>query len=168
MTQQRQTSISQADRSSIDTCDDSHDKHVIVAGYGPVGRVTVDALEAAGLVVTIIETNPATVQRVSGQGKRIVLGDVTSREALIDAGIDTAVALILAIPNEDVAVAACQVARELHPDIFISARTNFLSKGMLATRAGADHVVVEEVVTAQAMQEGVMKRLLHSRESASS
>jgi len=56
-------------------------------------------------------------------------------------------------------VEACRVARELNPDIFIAARTNFVSKGMLCTQAGADCVIIEEIVTAKAMQRAITERL---------
>ena len=55
---------------------------------------------------------------------------------------------------------ACRVARELSPNIYIAARTNFVSKGLLATQAGADHVVIEEVITAQAMKEAIIEHLI--------
>ncbi len=139
---------------------DADCKHVIIAGYGPVGRVVADELIAAHVRVTVVETNPMTIETVKQQGRAAVYGDVRDPEALKAAGVDSADALILAVPDEDVAVKACQVARQLNPDIFIAARTNFLSKGLLATAAGADHVVIEEVVTADAMQRAVFERLL--------
>ena len=92
--------------------------------------------------------------------RAVVYGDVRDRETLKKAGIERADALILAVPDEDVALAACRVAREFRPELFIAARTNFLSKGMLCQQAGADYVVVEEVVTAMAMRDAVMRRLV--------
>ncbi len=65
-----------------------------------------------------------------------------------------------AIPDEHQAIEACRIARQLNPHIYIAVRTNFVSQGMLATQAGANHVVVEEVVTADAMQCAVVQQLL--------
>lgn len=135
-------------------------RHAIVAGYGPVGRMTAEKLEAAGLRVTIVELNLQTFERQLSLDRRVVYGDVADPEVLRTAGIDSADALILAIPDERQAVRACGVARGLNAHLFIAARTNFLSQGLLATEAGADHVVVEEVVTAEAMQQAVVHRLL--------
>ncbi len=134
--------------------------HVIVAGYGPVGRMVTEQLENAGLKVTIVELNLDTIEKRLDRDKQVVYGDIIDPEVLQKAGIEHADALILAIPNEDKALQACRVVREFNPDIFIAARTNYLSKGMLCTAAGADYVVVEEVVTAQAMQEAVVHSLL--------
>jgi len=137
----------------------NHERHVIVAGFGPVGRVTTEKLVAAGSRVTIIELNQRTVESQSKLGVRIVYGDATDETVLREAGIETADALVLAMPNEDITIKACEVARRLSPQLFIAARTNFLSKGMLAQQIGATHVVVEEVVTAEAMQDVVMRHL---------
>lgn len=130
---------------------------VIVAGYGPVGRTVVEELENQSMAVTIIDLNPATIQTQSNLGKTIVHGDITDPAVLKEAGILDADAIILTVPDEESVIRACAVARELAPDIFISARTNHVSKAMLATQAGADQVTVEEIITARAMQEGVIQ-----------
>ncbi len=129
---------------------------VIVAGYGPVGRVVCDMLENAGFEIHVIDINKRTTEKEHPHKRKFILGDIRDPTVLIKAGIRQATALILGIPDEDQAVVACRVARELSPDIYIAARTNFVSKGLLATQAGADHVVIEEVVTAQAMKEAIM------------
>ena len=135
-------------------------RRVIVAGYGPVGRVVVQQLEAAGVEPTIIEMNEQTIHRQHALHKHVVHGDVCDPAVLRAAGIDRADALILAIPDEHQAVKACGIARGLNPKIFIAARTNFVSQGLLASEAGADHVVVEEIATAEAMERAVERHVL--------
>lgn len=135
-------------------------RRVIVAGFGPVGRCVTEKLERAGFDVTIIELNAKTVATQGKLGRKIILGDATQQAVLHEAGIEGADALVLAVPGEEEALVACSVARQLNPDVFIAARTNFLSKGMLAAQAGADHVTVEEVVTADAMGDAVAAKLL--------
>lgn len=136
-------------------------QRVIIAGYGPVGRAVAELLVDTGVHVTIIELNLVTIEKQLKLKRNVVYGDCADLRTLECAGIRDAAALILAIPDEDKALAACAVARQANPDIFIAARTNFLSKGMLATRAGADEVIVEELVTAEAMKQAVLKRLLN-------
>ena len=84
---------------------------------------------------------------------------LSNPKVLTEAGVSLADALILTIPDEEAAVRACAVARKLAPRIFIAARTNHVSQGMVASQAGADEVIVEEVVTADAMQRAVMRKL---------
>lgn len=147
---------------------ESGKNRVIVAGFGPVGRVLVDRLEQCGTEVTLIELNPDTVFKQQGLGRNAIQGDVTEPAVLTKAGIATADALLLTIPDEDAALRACRLARELAPSIYIAARTNFVSRGLLASSNGADHVVVEELVTAQAMTDAVIGRFDPSLRSASS
>jgi len=136
-------------------------EYAVVAGYGPVGRTVCQSLERRGVNVTVVEMNPATVERQAEQGRTFVFGDATDQDILLAAGVKHAQVLVLAIPDEDQAWVACRVARSLNPSVFILARANFLSKGMLCTRAGADQVIVEELVTAQAMHDAVMRQLGH-------
>lgn len=124
-----------------------------------------DELVSAGADVTIIELNTQTIQRQQGLGRHIIHGDVVDPEVLRQADIMHADALVLTIPDEDEALKACREARKLSPHLFIAARTNFVSKGILASQAGANAVVVEELVTAAAMQQAVMQGLNHHGQS---
>ena len=137
-------------------------RRVIVAGYGPVGRVVADGLVKAGLKLTVVEMNPRTCDRNDCADRPFIRGDVRDSAVLEQAGIATADALVLAIPDQQVVVEAVAAARRLSPRIFIAARTNHVSFGMQARAAGADHVVVEEIVTAEAMDRAVVQRLIGS------
>lgn len=137
----------------------------IVAGFGPVGRAVADALARRGLAVTIIEINPQTVQRQFGLGRSVVYGDARNPEVLDQAGIHHAAVVVLTVPDEDAVLAACRTARALNPAVFIAARANTVSKGMMARELGADDVVIEELVTAEAMAGQVIDGLTR-REAA--
>lgn len=132
-------------------------RQAIVAGFGPVGRLVAEGLADAGFDITILETNPDTVERQQRLGHRIIHGDACLEEDLIKAGLLSADTLVLTMPNEDDALRACLTAHRLRPEVFISARTNFVSKGMLAMQNGANHVVVEELVTAEAMRKAIVE-----------
>ncbi|MEM1447135.1 MAG: NAD(P)-binding protein [Planctomycetota bacterium] len=127
----------------------------IVVGFGPVGRLVAEGLADAGFAVTVLETNPKTVEQQRKLGRNILLGNACVADDLIAAGIETAETLVLTMPREEDALTACRVAHGIRPEVFVSARTNFVSKGMLAMQNGADHVVVEEIVTAEAMRAAV-------------
>ncbi len=134
-------------------------RQAIIAGFGPVGRFVAEGLERNGFEVTVVDLNPRTIETLHQQGKRGVHGDITESAVLVSAGILEAETFILTIPHEDHALRACEVAHGLNPGCWIVARTNFLSRGLLARGLGADHVVVEEVVTAEAMQKAVLGHL---------
>lgn len=134
-------------------------RRVIIAGFGPVGRHLADQLRDLGMLVRIIDLNPRTVDRQSALGRDAVLGDVTSRDVLLSAGIEHADALILTIPDQAAMVRACALARSLNPRAFIAARATYLGPALEARRAGADDVTVEEIATAQAMARQVVDAL---------
>ena len=134
-------------------------RRVIVAGYGPVGRTVVDQLEADGFEVKVVELNLITIERQLGLDRDVIYGDVADPKILAAAGLAAAEALILTIPDEAASLKACQAARRLAPQIYIAVRTNHVSGGLLATQAGADEVIVEEVITAQSMTAAVCRCL---------
>jgi CPA2 family monovalent cation:H+ antiporter-2 len=134
-------------------------KHVIIAGFGPVGRALADRFTIQGVSFTVVELNVTTVKRQAVLGRKVVYGDVTNREVLEQAGLHHADAIILTIPDDEATLRACHAIRELAPHVFIAARTNFLSGKFTAMALGADVVTVEEVATAQAMEREVLESL---------
>ncbi|MCC7406757.1 MAG: NAD-binding protein, partial [Phycisphaeraceae bacterium] len=71
-----------------------------------------------------------------------------------------AAALVITVPDQDAAIRASAIARGLNPSLFIAARTSIVSSGLLARQAGADHVTIDELATAESMQHAVLDRLL--------
>ena len=133
--------------------------HVIIAGFGVVGRSIADRLEVADRAFCIVDLNPATVETQRRLGRNAVYGDISNPEVLEGVGIEHAAAVVLTIPDDEATLRACRVIRTLSPHIFIAARTSFLSKAMAAQQLGADHVTVEEVATAETMARHVMDKL---------
>lgn len=131
----------------------------IVAGFGPVGRAVVDNLERRGVVVAVIELNPKTIERQHRLGRAMIYGDASNTEVLERAGLSRAAAVVLTMPDEEAVIRACTVVRQHRPDVFIAARLNVLSRGLQAMTFGADHVVVEEMATAEAMAAQVLLKL---------
>lgn len=136
-------------------------KHVIIAGFGPVGRALADRLDVQKVPFTVVELNANTIQRQGTLGRRVVYGDITNKEVLEQAGLHHSDAIFLTIPDDDATLRATQVIREAHPNIFIAVRTSFLSGKFTAMTLGADIVTVEEVATAVAMEREVLDGLAH-------
>ncbi|MDX2018225.1 MAG: NAD(P)-binding protein, partial [Planctomycetota bacterium] len=108
---------------------------------------------------TVIDMNPRTVRRQADLGRDVIYGDVTNPDVLEQAGVRTSAAVVLTIPDEEAVMRACTVIRRLNPAIFIAGRTNYLNKAMALYQCGADHVVIEEVATALAMEREVLAKL---------
>ncbi|MEM1444992.1 MAG: NAD(P)-binding protein [Planctomycetota bacterium] len=137
-------------------------RHAIIVGYGPVGRVTAEGLLAAGFTLTLIDRNPDTIERQRKLGRDALHGDARDAELLKRAGIHRAETLVLTMPDADEALEACKVAHAIRPEVFIVARANFVSEGILALQHGADHVIIEEVATAHEMRDAVVNHLVQN------
>ncbi len=131
----------------------------IIAGFGPVGRELYTRLEQAGFDCTIIELNPDTVQRQRGLGRRVIYGDAANPGVLEEAGVETADAVLLTMPDHNAMLSACQLVRSAAPEAFVAVRSGFLSRGMQATALGADYVAVDEIAAASVMADEVCSKL---------
>ena len=118
---------------------DSLRDHVIVCGWGRVGRAIAKELHEAGREVVIVDNDPDRVALVSGHPT--VLGDATSDDVLHQAGIERAGALVAALSTDAENLFITLSGRALRPDLFIVARAREESSIEKLTRAGADRVV---------------------------
>ncbi len=124
------------------------DGHVIIVGYGLVGRAVAELLDSASIPFTLLEQNPQTVKTQRALGRNIIHGDAVDTNTLVTAGLHTAAVLALTIPNESAVLKAITIARRLRPNMYIIARTNYSSMGMKATQLGADDVIKAEQAVA--------------------
>ena len=138
-----------------------HDlRHVILGGFGPVGRRIAEELDHAGISYTIIELNPDTVVEQLRKHRSIVFGDVANIKVLESAGIGHADALVLTIPDDDAVLRACVAARRRSTNVFIAARTGLDNKRKTLADIGADHVTVDEMTAAEDMVRVIMHRFV--------
>lgn len=139
--------------------------HAIIGGFGPVGRAVADKLERDGAHVTVVELNPRTVERQVMVGRRVIYGDISNPGVLESAGLQDAGAVILAAPDDEAMLRACEAVRAANPSVFIAVRVSVLSIALRAKVLGADHAIIEEVVTAHAMADQVVHEV-HRRKAA--
>ena len=98
--------------------------HIIVCGYGRVGRNVVEELKAEGLPFVVIDLNPDKVARVQETGALAVHGDAAHESKLKEAGIDHARGLVAAAKSDAENVFIVLTARSLRPDLSIVARAD--------------------------------------------
>jgi CPA2 family monovalent cation:H+ antiporter-2 len=135
---------------------DASDDHVIVIGYGPVGRHVVKLLQEHNLVPTVIDMHLDAVRALRGSGVRAIYGDASQREILETAGISRARALIFAsnAPPFD----TVKIAVALNAKVAIMTRTTYLREAPALRAVGAT-VIVSEAEVALAMTENLLVRL---------
>jgi len=114
-----------------------HD-HVIICGWGRVGRAIAAEVHAAKRDLVIVELDPS---RVANETHDTVVGDATEDDVLKAAGLDRASALVAAVDSDAANSFIVLSARALREDLFIVARARGqYSEGKLR-RAGADRIV---------------------------
>jgi voltage-gated potassium channel len=116
---------------------DMHD-HVIVCGWGRVGRSVAADLVQSGKQVVVIDVNPA---RVADLGLPTVVGDATLDSTLRAAGIGRAAALIASLDGDADNLFVTLSSRALRSELFIVARAREESSVAKLSHAGADRVV---------------------------
>ncbi|MBK9168490.1 MAG: cation:proton antiporter [Bryobacterales bacterium] len=128
--------------------EDEHERRVVVIGYGPAGRAVVDSLSEAGHSCIVVELNPASVQN-PGRAVHTLLGDATSPEILRHAGIMSALALVVTLPDPQIARFVVRQARILAPDLPILVRGRYHMYAESLMEAGASLQVDEEELVGQ-------------------
>ncbi|QZP37199.1 potassium channel family protein [Halobaculum magnesiiphilum] len=107
---------------------------VVVAGLGEVGRAALSVVEEEGDI-------PATTIDIDDGPEVDVVGDVSSRDTLREAGIEDAGVILVCVPNDSTALLTAVLARSLNPDIEILVRMSDAKATTKALRAGADYVL---------------------------
>jgi voltage-gated potassium channel len=116
--------------------------HIIVCGFGRVGRAVCRELQKDGSAFVLVEKDPMILSKIEHQGRLLFLeGDATEEECLIRAGIERAGKLISALSTDAENVYVILTARDLNPKLFIVARALDLDAERKLLRAGADRVV---------------------------
>lgn len=119
---------------------DRLERHVIVVGYGRVGRATANSIREAGLACAVVEEDDSRADDIIRAGAVFVQGDGRDIETLQAAGIDHAVALSTALDDPDNLVVIV-TARTLRPDLRIVTRVNDIHWSERLRRAGASQLV---------------------------
>lgn len=120
--------------------------HVVVCGWGRVGREIAHLIGASGRGVVVVDVDPDRVATVPGT---VVLGDATDDTVLCRAGIERASVLVAALATDAANLYVTLSGRALRPDLFILARARDESSEPKLLRAGADRVVNPQRIGAQ-------------------
>lgn len=116
-----------------------HD-HVVIVGFGRVGRASADSAMRAGRKVVVIDTAERLDDAATAAGAVFLKGDARDVTVLHSAGAPRAAALIATLDDPSNAVVAL-TARSIAPSLRIVARVSDSDWSERMMRAGASHVV---------------------------
>jgi CPA2 family monovalent cation:H+ antiporter-2 len=98
--------------------------HVIVAGWGRVGRSVGDALSHLQLPFVVVEFDDRRVQQARAAGVPVIYGDASQSVVLDAAGVSLARALLVTVPAFPDVRSIVNAAREERPDLPVVARAD--------------------------------------------
>jgi Trk K+ transport system NAD-binding subunit len=125
------------------------DDHVIVCGYGTFGETIAARLHDANREVVIVEQQDAQYQRAVDDGVPAINGDARREDTLTDAGVKRADTVVGAIDDSNANIQISIAASQLAPTVTLVVRAGDQRDEALARRAGADEVVIPEVVSGE-------------------
>jgi voltage-gated potassium channel len=117
---------------------DDPDARVVILGGGRVGRAVAAALRAREVPYRIVERNPAMIR---DDDESYVRGNAAELSVLEEAGIRTAVAVVVTTNDDATNIYLTIYARRLRPDVQVVSRATLERNVATLHRAGADFVM---------------------------
>jgi len=119
---------------------DELDGHVIVCGYGQVGRAIVAEMHRSGKDVVVVDHADLDIDEFP-ERVEAVIGEATDDDVLERAGLTRAATLVVALDSDADTLFVTLTARSQNADLFIIARANSAGVVEKLGRVGVDRVV---------------------------
>jgi CPA2 family monovalent cation:H+ antiporter-2 len=132
--------------------------HVLLVGYGRVGKRIADALTAQGIPIVVAEQNREIVTQLREHGTPAVCGDASHPEVIIQAHVARARMVVIAVPDSFAARKMMEIARTLRPDMELVVRAHSDDEAMLLQKEGARAFMGEHEL-ATAMTSHIVERV---------
>jgi CPA2 family monovalent cation:H+ antiporter-2 len=136
--------LAREERAAAEAMEAELSGHVLICGYGRVGRVIGETLLKQGRSIVVVDYDQHVALELRSRDVRVIYGDASSPVILRAAGADRAGAGVVALPDSQSTRTAVRELRAINPDLPIIARVH-LSEEVEATYAeGATEVVYAE------------------------
>jgi voltage-gated potassium channel Kch len=126
--------------------------HVIVIGFGALGRLVASRLREAGEDVIVVDRADDLAAQASDLGYLVVQGDAGLDDAVLDrSGIARAKALVVTTEDPDRKLSITLLAHSINPTLRIAVTGAGSPGAELLRRAGASEVVITDDLVADAL-----------------
>jgi voltage-gated potassium channel len=136
---------------------DKLEGHIILCGFGRVGRGAADELRQAGVPFVVVDNNDDKVELAIRAGMLAVLADASRDDTLIEVGIARARGLIATLATDADNLFVILTAKSLNPMLQLSARVAELTSEQKLRRAGADFVFAPYNNTGHRLAQAIIK-----------
>lgn len=133
--------------------------HVVLVGYGRVGRRIGEALMERSIPLVVAEQSRELVESLRTAGVPAVVGDASEAAVIIQAHVARARLLVIAVPDAFLAHKMIEIARTLQPNIETVVRVHTDEEEALLRKDRAQRVFMGEHELAVAMTQHVLDRL---------
>jgi voltage-gated potassium channel len=141
--------------------------HLIVCGYGRMGKIVCAELERQKRRFVLIERSPDAIKDVTYQYGLALVGDATTDEALRKVGVDRARALVTVVGSDADNLYITLSARLLNPKLLIVARAEEEDAETKLRKVGANKVISPYLAGAHRAVQAVLRpAVLHFLELA--
>lgn len=131
--------------------------HAVLVGYGRVGRVVAEGLRNRTPLV-VIEDEHERAGELRAAGYEVVQGNAVRPEVLMQAGLDKATHVFVAVPSPFEAARIIEQARAANPDARIIARAYTDADVELLSQMGATEALIGEQEIARGMLQRAPRR----------
>jgi CPA2 family monovalent cation:H+ antiporter-2 len=125
--------------------EETMENHVVIVGYGRVGRHIVSLLGQMGISHLVVEADAERIAELGQRGIPSLFADAANSEVLTHAGLERARALVVAGPDEDASALVVTAARDLAPELPIIARATTEEGTKRLAQLGAQDVIHPEL-----------------------
>jgi CPA2 family monovalent cation:H+ antiporter-2 len=136
--------------------------HVVLIGYGRVGRFIGNRLMGTDTPLLVIDTEVNALAPLNQRGIETIVGNVGDKNVLAAANLSGARCLLVAIPDAFEGGTAVDLGRKANPQLKIIARSHSEEETAHLLKHGANEVVMGEHEIAKAMIEGIPAATLSS------
>lgn len=119
--------------------------HVVIVGYGRIGKHLVDVLLSLDVPILVIESDVERIDHLNKQNIPTLFGDAANSEVITHANLSNARALICTIPDESSAALIVSSVRDINPELPVIVRAATTDGVRQLAGLGAQHVVHPEM-----------------------
>lgn len=123
------------------------ENHVIICGFGRVGKQVAEDLKAHGDYFIIVENDDQVIAEYASDSEiEFLKGDSTHDETLVRANVKNAKAVITCLPKDAENLYVVLAAREMNANILIVSRASNVSAVSKLKLAGATNVIMPDSI----------------------
>ncbi|RLG21652.1 hypothetical protein DRN74_01990 [Candidatus Micrarchaeota archaeon] len=133
-------------------------KSIVLIGCDKMGERILNELGDTKKLL-VVDYNPDVIENLSRRNIYSIYGDAYSDAVIKRMNVETVKVFISTIPDSQITAALIKRIKKLNPKVAFLARANFTDDAIDLYKAGADMVIMPDIVAGQRMAEYI--RLLH-------